>query len=94
VTGKKFKKKNTDATEWIATVQFITRKIQKSYSDGRSLGRVNESSMCVGRRVGLIRWPEQRGRRRSRHAQLDMDGKRAVELDMCVPDVTHARRSV
>ena len=51
---------------------------------------------CVGHRVGLIRWAEQRGRRRSRrrHAQLDMDGKRAVELDMCVPDVTHARRSV
>ena len=56
-------KHGCNATEWIATAQFITRKdSEKVFQIRERFRRANESSMCVRQRVELIRWAEQRGR--------------------------------
>jgi len=45
-------KHGCNATEWIATAQFITRKdSEKVFQIRERFGRANESSMCVRQRV-------------------------------------------
>ena len=79
-------KHGCNATEWIATAQFITRKdSEKVFQIRERFRRANESSMCVRQRVELIRWPEQRGRRRHARAR---QGRKASDATLS----NHLRR--